>query len=188
MREKRIWELRKKSTLAPRRPKGAEKTASEKEHSSELPKIEISSHGENVEVPKRKTMSGDAISAVAFENASHTDKATEGEKATTEAYVSHSKQVSEGAELIKLNKAFFISFMSDKCVANIVDQVRTYQDPESIKKRVQLDMAWKMWQRKVVDETMMDIKNHGRTVAGFYFQEPKLVLPRVCPKLGTVKF
>ncbi|KAK7492843.1 hypothetical protein BaRGS_00015981, partial [Batillaria attramentaria] len=163
MREKRIWELRKKSTLAPRRPKGAEtieqmkkrkrlwkpnrketrrysrkrssqtshagkkaevlqqqaqttevaaaetteqKTASEKEHSSELPKIEISSHGENVEVPKRKTMSGDAISAVAFENAREVKRESKTESVTDDDKTRMSINDVNSSKVVKQSPSF----------------------------------------------------------------------------------
>ncbi|KAK7492852.1 hypothetical protein BaRGS_00015990 [Batillaria attramentaria] len=85
-----------------------------------------------------------------------------------------------------LNKSFFMANVNDATVSLLPEVMRIYPSPESIRTRLRLEMAWNMWEKKTVDETLHDITlRTGRTIFGVYFQSPATRDPLKAMKEGT---
>ena len=79
-------------------------------------------------------------------------------------------QISRGAEVVMLNKRFFMSLADDKTHVAIRDNMHLYPTEKSVQTRYRMKLAWQLYSQKVKDEFYADLKEKGRNYHGTYFQ------------------
>ncbi|KAL8594573.1 hypothetical protein ACOMHN_002128 [Nucella lapillus] len=77
--------------------------------------------------------------------------------------------ISRGAEVVTLNKRFFMSFADDKTHVAIREFMHIYPTQKSVQTRYRLQLAWDLYSQKVRDDFYQEMSRQGKKNLGTYF-------------------